>query len=1144
MADAVTPKLGLTKPEVGASRNSWGGKVNVNFDIIDNLLTDAPSNGKDYARNNAAWVVLDWASLDSKPATFAPSSHSHPQSEVTNLVADLALKAPLASPTFTGDPKAPTPLTADNDTSIATTAFVKAQGYVTSSGVTAVSGTAPVVSSGGNTPAISMAAATTSVNGYLTSADWNIFNSKQPLITAGTTAQYWRGDKTWQTLDKTAVGLANVDNTSDANKPVSTATQTALNLKEDKSAKGAANGYAPLDASAKIAAIYLPAYVDDVVEYDNLAAFPAVGTEGVIYLALDTNKTYRWGGSTYAEISSSPGSTDAVPEGATNKYYLASRALADVTWTTLTGKPSTFVPSAHSHPQSEVTNLVSDLALKAPLASPTFTGVPAAPTATAGASTTQIATTAFVTTADALKANLAGANTFTGVNTFNDTPIVKLGVDYYSANGVRFLENIAPVSYSSGVPNGYLKLVTPIRTSHSAMFSIDVFGYDYQAGETIDFTVVGYAYPTTDQIINIGFSNRSSIIKQVRLALEDRGAGYRVMVLALGDESAAGTSNQVWYYQKFAVNVRGWSGSGHAGWDETQFTWVTGETTLAAGYWSSANLNNLQLDAETGTLNASGAITAASFVGSGTGLTGVAPIASPTFTGDPKAPTPATADNDTSIATTAFVKAQGYVTSSGVTSVSGTAPVVSSGGTTPAISMAAATTSVNGYLTAADWNTFNSKQAGSARLTEIAALAITDGNIIVGNGTAWVAESGATARTSLGAEAAIAAGTTAQYWRGDKSWQTLDKTAVGLGNVANTAQVTSVSGTAPVVSSGGTTPAISMAAATTSVNGYLTSADWTTFNNKAPTANPTFTGKVTTAASAAGNAGIILPHGAAPTSPVNGDLWTTTAGVYARINGVTQGPFGAGGGTVTSVTGTAPVVSSGGTTPAISMAAATASVNGYLTSADWNTFNSKANLASPTFTGVPAAPTATAGTNTTQLATTAFVTAAVGAASSALTYRSQVLWNSGTAVEFTGLPAGIKRITLMFHGLSTNGSSKVIVQIGDSSGYATTGYSGTVINFSDSGTAGELISTSFQIDGPATLGAALTRFGTMVLTRGQGATSAIWHAALNAARSDSDVIMLMNGARILAGELDRIRVTTVNGTDTGDAGYINLLYEI
>jgi hypothetical protein len=58
-------------------------------------------------------------------------------------------------------------------------------------------------------------------------------NNKENTITAGTTSQYWRGDKTFQTLDKTAVGLANVDNTSDLNKPISTATQTALNLKVD-----------------------------------------------------------------------------------------------------------------------------------------------------------------------------------------------------------------------------------------------------------------------------------------------------------------------------------------------------------------------------------------------------------------------------------------------------------------------------------------------------------------------------------------------------------------------------------------------------------------------------------------------------------------------------------------------------------------------------------------------------------------------------------------------------------------------------------------------------------------------------------------------------------------------------------------------
>lgn len=70
------------------------------------------------------------------------------------------------------------------------------------------------------------------------------FAAKENTITTGTTGQYFRGDKTFQTLDKSAVGLGNVDNTSDANKPVSTATQTALNLKLNIS--DAASTYQPI----------------------------------------------------------------------------------------------------------------------------------------------------------------------------------------------------------------------------------------------------------------------------------------------------------------------------------------------------------------------------------------------------------------------------------------------------------------------------------------------------------------------------------------------------------------------------------------------------------------------------------------------------------------------------------------------------------------------------------------------------------------------------------------------------------------------------------------------------------------------------------------------------------------------------------
>jgi len=87
-----------------------------------------------------------------------------------------------------------------------------------------------------------------------------------------------------------------------------------------------ANGLARLDGSGLVPSSLLPSYVDDVLEYANLAGFPATGESGKIYVALDTNKTYRWSGSTYVEISPSPGSTDSVSEGSVNLYYTNARA--------------------------------------------------------------------------------------------------------------------------------------------------------------------------------------------------------------------------------------------------------------------------------------------------------------------------------------------------------------------------------------------------------------------------------------------------------------------------------------------------------------------------------------------------------------------------------------------------------------------------------------------------------------------------------------------------------------------------------------------------------------------------------------------------------------------------------------------------
>jgi len=109
-------------------------------------------------------------------------------------------------------------------------------------------------------------------------------------------------------FDKTVDTATNIVNTP-AGTISSTNVQAALNEldteKQALSEKGQPLGYASLDGTGKVPAGQLPAYVDDVLEYANLAAFPVTGETGKIYVALDTNKTYRWSGSTYIEISPS-----------------------------------------------------------------------------------------------------------------------------------------------------------------------------------------------------------------------------------------------------------------------------------------------------------------------------------------------------------------------------------------------------------------------------------------------------------------------------------------------------------------------------------------------------------------------------------------------------------------------------------------------------------------------------------------------------------------------------------------------------------------------------------------------------------------------------------------------------------------------
>ena len=447
-----------------------------------------------------------------------------------------------------------------------------------------------------------------------------------------------------------------------------------------------------------------------------------------------------------------------------------------------------------------------------------------------------------------------------------------------------------------------------------------------------------------------------------------------------------------------------------------------------------------------------------------------------------------------------------------VTSVTGTAPVVSSGGTTPAISMAAANTTTNGYLTSTDWNTFNGK--GSGTVTSVSGttgrITSTGGATPVIDLTSGIATPGTTGSASL-----IPVVTIDTYGR-----------VTSITTAANPqGTVTSVTGTAPVVSSGGATPAISMAAATSSVNGYLTSTDWTTFNSKGsgsvtsvaasvpaflsvagspittsgtlaitysgtalPLANGgsgettaqaamnAFAGAVTSGSYLRGNGTNVvmatIQAGDVPTlnqnttgtasnvtgtvAVANGGTGLTTTPANGALDigngtGFTRATLTAGtgisvtnasgsitiaatnSGTVTSVTGTSPVVSSGGATPAISLAASYGDTQNPYASKTANYVLAAPNGSAgvPTFRAIVAADIPTLNQNT---------TGSAGSVANALTSGTGISFSSGTTYNGSAAITVNNSLPMVYPGSGIPNSTGTAW----GTSYSTTG-SGTVL---------------------------------------------------------------------------------------------------
>jgi hypothetical protein len=171
-------------------------------------------------------------------------------------------------------------------------------------------------------------------------------------------------------------------------------------------------------------------------------------------------------------------------------------------------------------------------------------------------------------------------------------------------------------------------------------------------------------------------------------------------------------------------------------------------------------------------------------------------------------------------------------------------------------------------------------------------------------------------------------------------------------------------------------------------------------------------------------------------------------------------------------------------------------------------------------------------------------TATIGSATGThypFTAGTSVASTSGTSIDFTSIPSWVKRITVMFNGVSTSGTSVVQLQIGSGS-VTTSGYTGGAYLFiSTPGISVSSLSAGFAIEvGSGSLTASTVRFGSVVLTLQTGNT---WVASGFIGHTGTSTGGAVGGQLALSGALDRVRVTTAAGTDTFDAGSINILYE-
>ena len=162
-----------------------------------------------------------------------------------------------------------------------------------------------------------------------------------------------------------------------------------------------------------------------------------------------------------------------------------------------------------------------------------------------------------------------------------------------------------------------------------------------------------------------------------------------------------------------------------------------------------------------------------------------------------------------------------------------------------------------------------------------------------------------------------------------------------------------------------------------------------------------------------------------------------------------------------------------------------------------------------------------------------------GAISAGFTLGTPVASTSGTSIDFTGIPAGTKQIVVSFKDVSTNGTSPKIILLGDAGGFETSSYKSSCVTLTTAANVSANISSAFIIN---SIVADHKTSGSMTFTL-ENATAFAWVATGSFFDGFGyDIAFLTAGKKELSQELNSIRITTVNGTDTFDLGEINIAY--